>query len=89
MSTYIELINGKIVTRDAEEWRDECLARWVLQYGRGDADNGLARRRRWLADYEDRHGKAAADKLKAGILELTKPVDKLNCADAQTPESPQ
>ena len=69
-ATYVELIDGKIVTRDAEEWRDECLARWVLQYGRGDADNGLTRRRRWLADYEDRHGRAEADKLKALILSL-------------------
>ena len=58
-----------VVRRDAEEWRDDCLARWVLQLGRTDADRGLKRRQDWLRDYEKRHGREHTDKLKALIRE--------------------
>lgn len=55
--TYVELVDGQIVTRDAEEWRHETLARHVLQLP------SLNARREWLADYEKLHGKAATVKL--------------------------
>ncbi len=61
MSEYVELINGQVVRRDAEEWKMECLAKWVLQLGRTDADRGLKRRQDWLRDYEKRHGREHTD----------------------------
>ena len=52
-ATLVELVNGEIVTRDAEEWRAECLARHVLQLP------SKAARVEWLVEYEKRHGEAA------------------------------
>jgi len=52
-ATLVELVNGEIVTRDAEEWRAECLARHVLQLP------SKAARVEWLLEYGNRHGEAA------------------------------
>lgn len=49
-ATLVELVDGRVVTRDAEEWRAECMARHVL------ALPTLALRRAWIADFEKRHG---------------------------------
>ena len=57
-ATYVELVDGRIVTRDAEAWRAECLARHVLNLPT------LDERRSWLADFERRHGKEDADRLR-------------------------
>lgn len=63
-ATYVELVNGQIVMRDAEEWRDECLARYVLSLP------SLKERRAWLADYEKRHGSEETDRLKANMMAI-------------------
>lgn len=55
------MIDGRTVMRDAEEWRDECLARWVLTL------KPLSRRQAWLFEYEKKHGPAEANKLKDGM----------------------
>lgn len=57
---YVELVDGRIVSRDAEEWRHETLARHVLA-------KPLAQRREWLAEFEKEHGAADAERLKATI----------------------
>jgi hypothetical protein len=49
-ATLVELVNGQVVARDADEWRHECLARFVLELP------SLAARREWLADFERKHG---------------------------------
>lgn len=49
------LIDGRQVASDSPEWRDECLARWVLLHFKGRP--GL--REDWLADYGKKHGQAA------------------------------
>jgi hypothetical protein len=56
--TYVELVDGRMVARDAEEWRLECLARHVLQL------DGKLLRQGWLIEYERIHGNAEALKLK-------------------------
>ena len=58
MATLVELVDGRIVTRDAEPWRHECLARHVLA-------KPLAERRAWLADFERMHGAEDVAALKA------------------------
>lgn len=55
---YVELVDGRIVSRDAEEWRHECLARHVMV-------KPLPERRAWLADFERMHGTEDAERLKA------------------------
>lgn len=59
-ATYVELVDGRVVTRDAEEWRNECLARHVLSLP-------LHIRRDWLADFEKKHGAKETAHLKAAI----------------------
>jgi hypothetical protein len=56
-AVMVELIDGKLVASDAEEWRAECLARHVLGLP------SLDLRRAWLADFERRHGAADATSL--------------------------
>lgn len=56
-AVMVELIDGRIVASNAEEWRDETLARHVL------ALPSLELRREWLADFEKRHGKPDATAL--------------------------
>lgn len=58
---YVELIDGRMVLRDAEAWRAECLARWVLTL------KPLSHRQAWLFEYEKQHGPAEANKLKNGM----------------------
>lgn len=58
---YVELINGEFVRRDAETWRDECLARHVLNI------KSLSARQAWLFDFEKKHGPAEAQKLRGGM----------------------
>lgn len=60
-AAYVELIDGRVVMRDAEEWRAECEARYVLSL------QPLEKRRAWIADIERKRGKAAADALRAGM----------------------
>lgn len=60
---YVELVDGRIVSRDAEEWRTECLARHVLA-------KPLPERRAWLADFERMHGAEGAERLKATMAAL-------------------
>mgnify|MGYP001179142926 CR=1 FL=1 len=62
--SYVELIDGRMVARDAEEWRHECEARAILSLPT------LAQRRAWLEDLERRRGKDEADRLKATMLRL-------------------
>lgn len=57
-ATLVELVNGEIVTRDAEAWRAECLARHVLQLP------SKAARVEWLTEYEKRHGAEATKALR-------------------------
>lgn len=47
------------------EYLMQCLARHVCALGRKDRDEGRA----FIERYQKRHGKAAADKLKAAINE--------------------
>lgn len=56
------LIDGREVDSASPEWRDECLARYVLSLP------SLKERRAWLADFEKRHGKDEAERLKANML---------------------
>lgn len=62
--TYVELIDGRMVARDAEEWRHECEARAIL------ALPSLPERRAWLEGIEHKRGKPEADRLKATMLRL-------------------
>ena len=61
-ATLVELIDGRFVMSDAAEWRDECLARHVLNLPT------IAERRAWLADFEKRHGMADAEALKERMM---------------------
>lgn len=61
--TLVQLINGEWVHSDAEAWRDECLAKYVL------ALPTLIERRAWLADFEKRHGAGEAERLKYQMLQ--------------------
>lgn len=49
-ATFVTLVDGQVVTSDAEEWRHETLARHVLSLP------SLGARREWLADFEKKHG---------------------------------
>ena len=62
-ATYVQLIDGKVVMSDAAKWRDECLARHVLNLPT------LAQRQAWLADFEKRHGAADTEALKYRMLQ--------------------
>lgn len=62
-ATLVTLIDGQIVTSDADAWRDECLARHLLRLP-------LPERRAWLADFEVKHGAADAEMLKATMTAL-------------------
>jgi hypothetical protein len=66
MSTHIlvEIVNDQVVTRDAAEWRHECLARFVLELP------SLAARREWLADFERKHGAADINALRDTMTAL-------------------
>lgn len=61
MPTYVELIDGRTVMRDAEEWRWECLCRHVLSI------KSLSARQAWIFDFEKKHGPAEAQKLREGM----------------------
>lgn len=61
-ATLVELIDGQLVMSDAEQWRDECLARWVL------ALPTKSKRIEWLADFEKKHGAAEAAKLRTNVM---------------------
>lgn len=63
-ATYVELIGGEIVTRDAEEWRHETEARHLLALKPRSAV--LAE----LAEIEKRRGKAATDRLRATMNQI-------------------
>ena len=56
------------------EAKIEGLARHVLK------KKTLAERRKWLAEFEDKHGVGIADELKARILELAKEKRNLSLA---------
>ena len=56
------LVDGRIVSTSSEEWRDECLARHVLALA------SKPDRQAWLAGFEQRHGAAAAERLRYVIL---------------------
>ena len=58
---FVELIDGRMVSRCAEEWREECLARHVLQI------RPLTARQEWLADFEKKRGPEAAGALKVSM----------------------
>jgi hypothetical protein len=60
----VELVDGQIVTRDAEQWRSECLARHVLQLPSRPA------RQEWLADFEKKHGSADTERLRETMTAL-------------------
>ena len=64
MSEYVELLDGEIVTRDAEEWRREFLALHVLTLPT------FVERREWLNKYQKLHGPADLDALKVTIRAL-------------------
>jgi hypothetical protein len=53
---FVELVDGRLVTRDAPQWRDECLARYTLS-------KPLTERRAWLTDFEKRHGREDTERL--------------------------
>jgi hypothetical protein len=58
VSTLVQLIDGKFVERDAEEWRHECEARYVLSL------SSLEERRRFLSVIESKRGLPAANALR-------------------------
>ena len=60
-ATYAEVTDGEIVTRDAEEWRREFLARHVVELPT------FVERREWLNKYQKLHGPADLDALKVTI----------------------
>ena len=60
----VELIDGRMVSRCAEEWRHECLARHVIGLP------NLAARREWLVDFEKKHDAAQTEALKATMTAL-------------------
>lgn len=60
----VTLIDGTTASSYSEAWRLECEARSVLGIAL------LAKRQRHLADIEKKRGKAAADQLRAKILEI-------------------
>lgn len=60
----VTLVNGAVVDSASPEWRDECLARYVLNLP------SLSQRRAWLADYEKRHGSEETDRLKANMMAI-------------------
>lgn len=62
--TLVQLIDGRFVHSDAEEWRSETLARHVL------ALRTLADRRAWLADFERRHGAAETAHLRDAMQQV-------------------
>lgn len=58
------LHDGREVDSASDEWRHECLARWVVAIKSKDE------RREWLAAFEKRHGPDAAEKLRATVKAL-------------------
>ena len=62
-ATLVQLINGEFVQSDAEAWRAECLARFVLDLPT------LGERRAFLADFEKRHGAEDTERLKYQMLQ--------------------
>ena len=56
-ATLVELVNGEFVLSDAESWRAQCEACYVLA-------KPLDERRRYLADIETKRGKSGADYLR-------------------------
>lgn len=59
----VELVDGRSVNRDSDEWRHECFARWVLGHA-------LDARRILLAEYEAKHGAEAAQRLRGTVMAL-------------------
>ena len=72
---FVELIDGQMVSRCAEEWREECLARHVLQL------RPLSARQEWLADFEKKRGLEAANALKVAMTAQHARVTLLNHRD--------
>jgi hypothetical protein len=66
----VTLIDGREVSRDSLEWRDETLARHVL------AMLSLEHRRLWIEDFEKRRGASAADTLRSNMIALHKAARK-------------
>lgn len=60
----VRLSDGREVNSYSLEYRDECLARHVLNI------KPLGKRQEWLAGFERRHGPEEAEKLKAGMVKL-------------------
>jgi hypothetical protein len=60
----VQLIDGELVMTDAEEWRAECLARWVLKL------ETIDHRRKWITKFEASHGAEAANKLRDDMLRV-------------------
>lgn len=59
----IELIDGRFVRRDAEQWRHECEARYILSLP-------FHLRRQYLADIEAKRGVEASDALKDTMMKM-------------------
>lgn len=65
-AAYVTLASGQVVTRDAEEWRHECLARHVLALPSKPA------RQAWLADFAKANGEPTTQALKDTMAALWK-----------------
>lgn len=71
------LIDGREVASDSQEWRQECLARYVLTRPDGT-------RADWLADYAKRHGQAEAQRLAALVRDVREArIEKARAAQAE------
>lgn len=66
MTRLVQLRDGRMVSRDSEEWRHECEARHIARLPE------LDQRREWLAEIEHRRGATAAKRLRATIADLWK-----------------
>ena len=63
-ATLVELIDGQFVASDAEAWRHECEARWLLDL------RPLEKRREMLAFIETKRVPEAAQALRDTIQAL-------------------
>lgn len=62
-AVLVELVDGQFVSRDAEEWRHECLARHILSHP-------LLERRMLLSEYAHVHGAVADERLRLVVAAL-------------------
>lgn len=60
----VELCDGRRVDSRSADWKQECLARWVLSL------KPLAKRQAWLFDFEKRHGPEETERLKANMTKV-------------------